>query len=161
MKPNASQPEPQSSQLPILQPTLAGLASPDLPKLLDAMSDAVVVVDRAGQIVATNRRFVETFGLAGHPLPGTPCPRAGNCLESGNGPETPCMVCDIAASREPRRALQVIHDASGQQRRWEATLNPVLGEKGEVQYIVEVWRDVTDRTKLEAQLSHNERLASL
>ena len=37
----------------------------------------------------------------------------------------------------------------------------MLDEQGGVAYIVEVWRDVTDRTQLEAQLSHSERLASL
>jgi PAS domain S-box-containing protein len=139
----------------------ADLIGPGLPRLLDAMSDAVVVVDRRGNIVATNKRFVETFGLNGKPLESGPCPRAGNCLESANAPSSACMVCEIATSREPRRALQVIPDASGQQRRWEATLNPVLDDNGEVSLVVEVWRDVTERTKLEAQLSHNERLASL
>jgi PAS domain S-box-containing protein len=132
-----------------------------VPRILDAISDAVVVVDRHGRIVAHNRRFVETFGLDGHPLEGFACPRAGSCLGGAGAEHETCVVCEIVRSREPRRALQVIPDPSGQQRRWEATLNPVFDERGEVALVVEVWRDVTDRTKLEAQLSHNERLASL
>ncbi len=132
-----------------------------LPRLLDAMSDAVVVVDRRGHIVASNRRFAETFGDNGRPIEAGPCPRAGKCLDTNNDSRTRCMVCDIAESRQARRALEVIPDASGQQRRWEATLNPVFDEHGEVSLVVEVWRDVTERSKLEAQLSHNERLASL
>ena len=132
-----------------------------LPRLLDAMSDAVVVVDRTGSIVASNRRFAETFGVNGRPIEAGPCPRAGHCLSDNSTPATRCMVCEIAETRQSRRALEVIKDASGQQRRWEATLNPVLDDLGEVSLVVEVWRDVTERTKLEAQLSHNERLASL
>ncbi len=161
MSKEPSRPDPGSPELPILHSLPADLLGPALPRLLDAISDAVVVVDRRGHIVATNKRFVETFGLGGRPLEAGPCPRAGQCLEDGNNLATRCVVCEIAQSRQPRRALQVIPDASGQQRRWEATLNPVLDERGEVTLVVEVWRDVTERSKLEAQLSHNERLASL
>jgi len=148
-------------------PILHGSATPAaalgemLPRLLDAISDAVVVVDRRGHIVSANKRFLDTFGLAGRPLESEPCPRAGKCLDGSGSAGSRCMVCEIAETRLPRRAIEVIPDSSGQQRRWEATLNPVLDERGEVSLVVEVWRDVTERTKLEAQLSHNERLASL
>lgn len=157
-----------NQQLRVIQPGSAGGSAAhgldlgqSLPRLLDAMSDAVVIVDRNGHIVASNKRFAETFGLSGRPLDNGPCPRAGHCLDMNNASAAPCMVCEIAETKQARRALEVIPDASGQQRRWEATLNPVLDDAGEVSLVVEVWRDVTDRTKLEAQLSHNERLASL
>jgi signal transduction histidine kinase len=37
----------------------------------------------------------------------------------------------------------------------------VLDGNGAITHIVEVWRDITDRSQLESQLSHSERLASL
>jgi signal transduction histidine kinase len=40
-------------------------------------------------------------------------------------------------------------------------MNPMVDDSGAVVSIVEVWRDVTERSQLEAQLSHSERLASL
>ena len=139
----------------------AGLPSEAVPRLLDALSDAVVVVDRAGRVLAANRRFSESFAVSRQMLDGGPCPRSGKCLEASDPQIGPCVVCEIARTREPRRMLQVIPDSTGQQHRWEATLNPILDERGEVTMVVEVWRDVTDRSKLEAQLSHSERLASL
>ena len=51
--------------------------------------------------------------------------------------------CDLAEERTPRRLMQVLPDASGVQRRWEATLSPVLDDTGELTLIVEVWRDIT------------------
>jgi PAS domain S-box-containing protein len=159
--PTTPEPDRNLTELPILHLTTAQVEGPGLAQLLDALSDAVVVVDRRGHIVAANRRFAETFGASGKPMDAGPCPRAGHCIENGADPGSPCMVCEIAQTRQPRRALQVLPDPSGQQRRWEATLNPVLDGAGEVSFVVEVWRDVTDRSKLEAQLSHNERLASL
>lgn len=132
-----------------------------LPQLLDAISDAVVVVDPNGRVVAANRRFTETFGAAGREMAGLQCPMSGHCSSNGPTPRHRCMACEITESRQPRRTLQVIPDGSGQQRRWEATMNPMVGPDGSVVSIVEVWRDVTERTQLEAQLSHSERLASL
>jgi two-component system NtrC family sensor kinase len=132
-----------------------------LPQLLDAISDAVVVVNTAGQVLAANRRFTETFGPAGRDLAGLECPLSGKCHSNGPSPSSRCLACEITDSRQPKRLLQVLPDATGQQRRWEATMNPMVDESGTVLSIVEVWRDVTERTQLEAQLSHSERLASL
>ncbi len=67
MSESTSRHDPGSPELPILQPLPAELLGPALPRLLDALSDAVVVVDRRGHIVATNKRFAEAFGL-GHSL---------------------------------------------------------------------------------------------
>jgi signal transduction histidine kinase len=63
--------------------------------------------------------------------------------------------------KQPARRLRSLPDATGAQRRWEATFTPILDDAEQVTHVVEVWRDVTDRTQLEAQLSHSERLASL
>jgi signal transduction histidine kinase len=154
--------------LPVTYPTPRAPASPlglelgpALPRLLDAMGDAVVIVDRRGEPVARNRRFAETLGRAGRVIEGGPCPRGGRCAEADPGPGGPCAVCEIVRTREPRRALEALPDATGRQRRWEATLSPVLDPRGEVGLIVEVWRDVSERSRLEAQMSHSERLASL
>jgi hypothetical protein len=132
-----------------------------LPRLIDAMSDAVIVLDRKGLVVAANQRFAEAFGASGVAVAGRPCPRAGDCLTDGSEANPPCVGCEIAHTRKPRHALQFLRDASGQQRCWEASINPVFDDLGEVNMVVEVWRDITDRSKLEAQLSHSERLASL
>ena len=130
--------------------------------ILEALSDAVVVLDRRGYVVAANQRFSAAFGAAGAAIPGRPCPRVGNCMPGDAlNTDTPCVACEIAHSRQPRRVLQILPDSTGQRRRWEATLNPVLDDLGAVSLVVEVWRDITDRSQLEAQLAHSERLASL
>ncbi len=132
-----------------------------LPRLIEALSDAVVVLDHRGYVVAANRRFSDAFGISGAAVPGRPCPRTGHCIPGQSAADLPCVACEIALTKQPRRVLQILPDASGQRRRWEATLNPVLDDSGEVSLVVEVWRDITDRSQLEAQLAHSERLASL
>ncbi|HVP39121.1 MAG TPA: ATP-binding protein [Candidatus Saccharimonadales bacterium] len=133
-----------------------------LPQLIDALSDAVVVVDADRQVVAVNRRYQEAFGLRLNEVARTGCQAGLNCPEAnrqGSGSE--CAVCSVLERGEPQRLLRNMPDASGIQRRWEATMNPVVDAAGRVTHVVEVWRDISERSHLEGQLSHSERLASL
>jgi len=133
-----------------------------LPHLIDALSDAVVVVDRNFHVVAANRRYFEAFGVRQGHVVGMLCHQTLNCAEAlGGRGGSNCTACSVLELKEPRRLLRNLTDAGGGQRRWEATLNPVLDAAGDVTHVVEVWRDISERSRLEAQLSHSERLASL
>lgn len=144
---------------------LTGGSAPDalqtmLPRLIEAMSDAVVVLDRKGQVVATNQRFRDVFATDTS-MPGRPCPHRGDCLPGEDLSTAVCIACQVAHERKAQRRIHVIADASGRQRRWEATLSPVFDDADEVQYVVEAWRDISERTMLEAQLTHSEHLSKL
>ncbi|MBI5710178.1 MAG: PAS domain-containing protein [Candidatus Eisenbacteria bacterium] len=132
-----------------------------LPELIDSMSDAVVVVDRQQLVVAANRRYLEAFGS----LPGSVvrhhCQDALHCPEGAGARTGRCSACEAIEIKQPVRRMRNLTAPAGTQRRWEATFNPVLDASGEVTHVVEVWRDITERSELEAQLAHSERLASL
>ncbi len=133
-----------------------------LPQLVDALSDAVVVVDRSQRVVAANRRYLEAFGNRRMDLIGTLCTDVLHCPDAeAAGPGRRCSACEVLELKRSVRRVRNMTDPDGFQHRWEATYNPVLGPEGEVSHIVEVWRDITERSDLEAQLAHSERLASL
>ena len=135
---------------------------PILPQLIDSLTDAVLVVDREQRIVAANRRYIETFGRGSDAVAGHICDEAVECPERADGvPRERCATCDVLALRRPTRRLRVVPDETGAQHRWEGTFSPVLGASNTVTHVVEVWRDVSERSNLESQLSHSERLASL
>ncbi len=134
---------------------------PILPSLIDTLHDAVLVVDKHQRIVAANRRYIEAFGNMGPQTAGSICHDALHCPEAPADGSGACIACDVLRDKKPLRRLRNLPDASGQQRRWEATFSPIFDPAGEVSHVVEIWRDVTERTQLESQLSHNERLASL
>jgi len=131
-----------------------------LPLLIDAISDAVLVVDRSRRVVAANRSYVEAFGPKTDALVGGLCHDSLHCPDAALGPGG-CAACDMERTLETRRTIRTLPDAHGQMRRWEATFNPIVGADGALTHIVEVWRDISERTKLEGQLAHGERLASL
>lgn len=133
-----------------------------LPQFIDALTDAVLILDRDRQIVAANRRYVEVFGHLSPDLVGTTCTESLNCPETSRlAAGGRCTACQVIESRQPRRVLRSLPDPDGVLRRWETSLNPILDDKGQVTHVVEVWRDITDRRHLEGQLAHSERLASL
>jgi PAS domain S-box-containing protein len=135
---------------------------PILPAMIDALSDAIVVIDRERQVVAANRRYVESFGEGRRRVTRASCGEALDCPErDGPGAHGTCPACRAFADRQVQRTIRTVMDPSGIQRRWEATFNPICDVSGEVSHVVEVWRDITDRSALEAQLSHSERLASV
>lgn len=134
-----------------------------LPQLIDSLTDAVIVTDRAHRVIAANRRYLDAFGgPARAGVAGVDCGVAVRCAEAaaGFGPKE-CAACDVVESRAPQRRLRIVSDPYGASRRWEATFSPVLDAAGDVTHVVEVWRDVSERSQLESQLSHSERLASL
>jgi PAS domain S-box-containing protein len=135
---------------------------PILPQLIDSLSDAVVVVDRHQRLVAANAQYIECFGMRRSDLIGSRCTEAVHCPEASAGGERGrCAACETFETRRPARRLRSVPDAGGVMRRWEASFNPVLDANGQVTHVVEVWRDVTVRSQLEAQLGHSERLAAL
>lgn len=135
---------------------------PILPQLIDSLTDAVVVVGRDQRVIAANAQYISCFGMQRSDLIGSRCTEALHCPEdrsSGDGGR--CAACETFETRVPARRLRTLPDAGGVMRRWEASFNPVLDASGGVSHVVEVWRDVTVRSQLEAQLGHSERLAAL
>jgi len=127
--------------------------------MIDSLDEAVLVVNHERRVVAANRRYVEIFGLTGVICNEAHCP--DRVLEGSGSEGAGCGACDVIETRRPTRRLRLVPDARGVKRRWEGTMSPVIGPAGDVTHVVEVWRDVSERSRLESQLSHSERLASL
>lgn len=138
-----------------------GQVVPILPQLIDSLSDAVVVVGRDQRVVAANAQYLSAFGTRRSDLVGSRCTEVLHCPEDRAGEGGRCLACETFDTRKPARRLRSVPDTSGVLRRWEASFNPVFDASGQVSHVVEVWRDVTVRSQLEAQLGHSERLAAL
>ncbi|MBI1797481.1 MAG: PAS domain-containing protein [Candidatus Eisenbacteria bacterium] len=140
----------------------AALAS-ILPALMEALPDAVVVLDRGRRIVTANRRYVEAFGMKRADAPCPACPDALGAADlvtpADDGAR--CATCAALDFGRPQRGLRQVPAAAGAVRRYEATFTPVTAADGRVTHVVEVWRDITEKSLLEVQLSHSERLASV
>ena len=139
---------------------LAGLREV-LPAVVEALADGVAVVDHDRRLVATNHRYRAAFDDTRADLIGTAC-REGRHAQAGHTGGVPrCLVCEVLDFRSTRRRLLQIPDPTGAVHRYEATFSPIVAADGEVMLVIEVWRDLTEKSQLEVQISHGERLASL
>jgi len=131
-----------------------------LPALINALADAVLIVDRDRIVVAANRRYLEAFGSESVDIASRKCTASIRCPLGESSSDESCPACVVFKQRVPQRFIRTVADASGAMRRWEASFTPVLDEVRSVTYVVEIWREITERTQLEVQLARGERLAA-
>ena len=129
-----------------------------LEHVIDSMEDQVCVVDSALRIVTANRALVAAGGLAKEAIIGQPC------ADVAHGGGAPCVACParaVFATGKVQKTHFVVPDPEGRERQYEVFCSPLRDGTGAVSQVIEVRRDVTERTSLEANLYHAERLASL
>jgi PAS domain S-box-containing protein len=123
-----------------------------LQTVIDAIPDVLLVIDPDYRIVLANRAARELAGgidptgcLTCHQLShhrDLPCA----------GKDEPCPLRQVVATKAPVAVTHTHYDAEGKESFVEVTAVPVLDETGEVSYVIEACRDVTERMRLERAL---------
>jgi signal transduction histidine kinase/CheY-like chemotaxis protein len=130
-----------------------------LDEVLGALDGLAVLVDADGCILASNAAYRDAFGPAGEP--GAPCPGwpAEDEATLSRADECPAWAA-LAAGRE-FRALLTRHFANGATRVLEVGARPIRDAAGEPFCAVEIWRDVTERRALEAEVRQAQKMEAL
>ena len=120
-----------------------------LQTVIDAIPDILLVIDTDCRIVLANHAAREMAGgidptvcLTCHQLShhrDLPCA----------GKDEPCTLRQVIATKALVEVTHTHYDAGGKESFVEVIAAPVLDEAGEVSYIIEACRDVTDRMRLE------------
>ncbi len=123
-----------------------------LQTVIDAIPDVMLVIGTDYRIALANRAAREmaggidpTIGLTCHQLShhrDLPC----------TGKDEPCPLHQAFATKAPVTVTHTHYDADGKECFVEVSAAPVLNEAGEVNYIIEACRDVTERVRLEREL---------
>ncbi len=126
-----------------------------LQSVMDSMPFPVMVLNRGYEIIHVNHAMDE---LAGGDVP---CGQGARCHEELASEVAPCEVCphgQVVASRMPV-TFEKTHGVDGEKTRsLEMSAAPVLGEDGEVEYVIETIRDITDRKQVEEEQMHAAKL---
>jgi PAS domain S-box-containing protein len=128
-----------------------------LETIINSIDDGIAVLDRERRIVAANDAFLRRVGRSRAQTVGCSCGHAsGGLCSSGL-----CMTqaCLVSGERQVQICERQV-DGSG--TAWEEIhASPIRGAGGEVAFVVEVWRDISERRAAEARLAESHRLASL
>lgn len=118
--------------------------------LFNSLRERIIVIDPEGRVIKANRVALEA---AGAPLLGRRCMDVFSaCARLGS-----CVACKATAGAPP----VVETRADGDGRVWELETIAVPNAAGRMHVVLEVGRDVTARQQLEAQVRHQEKMASL
>ncbi len=140
-----------------------------LKRILNGMIETLVVVDRNYKILDANRCFLEQYKVNHDEVIGK------FCYEISHGSTVPCFqtgyTCPVKIGFESGRRSRVEHthvDSKGGKYIVEISAFPLLSPTGEVENVVEVSHDITERRAAEEiakvqqqQLVQADRLASL
>ena len=130
-----------------------------LQTVIDAIPDVMLVLGNDYRIVLANRAaramaggIDPTIGLTCHQLShhrDRPC----------TGEDEPCPLRQVIATKAPTTVMHTHYDAEGKAFFVEVSAAPVLDEAGEVSYIIEACRDVSERKRAEELLRQEKAFA--
>ncbi|HET7786970.1 MAG TPA: ATP-binding protein [Myxococcales bacterium] len=129
--------------------------------LLDHVEDGVAVLDRSLTVVAANQSYLTRVGCdrARVGQGELRCGETALCGQAEPAGECPTRMAFRNARVEKRIARHVQKD--GGEAFVEVFASPIVGAGGNVEQVVEVWRDVTERVALQANLARSEQLAAV
>ncbi len=126
--------------------------------VLDGIQDSIKIVDDHYRIVYANRASELRSGKQVPQLLGKAC------HSEFYGFDKPCAFCHTARTFRDGKTEVSAYEAKGsdgQMQYYELTSYPVKDSGGRVRYVIEITKDITERKRLEQQLLHSERLASM
>jgi PAS domain S-box-containing protein len=126
--------------------------------VLDGIQDSIKIVDEQFRIVYANRASELRSGKQVAELVGKACYSEYYHLDS------PCGFCRTSRSfksGEKEVTGYETVDEAGEPQCFELTSYPIKDEAGQVRFVIEITKDITERKRLERQLLHSERLASM
>ena len=123
-----------------------------LQTIIDAMPDTVLVIGRDFRLFLANRAARELAGGIDPTLCLTCHQFSHQRAVPCEGRNEPCPLREVVATRAPVRVTHTHYNSVGKEIFVEINAAPIFDQRGEVKYIVEDCRDITDRMRLERAL---------
>ena len=116
-------------------------------RVFDSLSYPTRILKPDGTIIAVNDIFLESVGEPSDPLIGQTC-REANRIHFPHqtfpcDDKTKCPLCLVLTKRTGQSVLLHTVEADGEGRWEDRVFSPILGDDGEVKYVIESIRDVT------------------
>jgi two-component system NtrC family sensor kinase len=128
-----------------------------LETIINSIDDGIAVLDTRRRVIAANDAFLQRVDRSREDVLGCGCGDGadGMCGVAG----CPTALCLQSGERQVRICERRL-PAGGSA--WEEVhTSPIRGASGGVDYVVEVWRDISERRAAEARLAESHRVASL
>lgn len=129
-----------------------------LQSIIDAIPEITVVIDRNCRIRYANQAARQSAEN------GDPVDSAQACHEFFYGTSVPCeeagrscLMKKVVETRDATTVERLHHDHGGNTVHMEISASPIFDDDGEVQQIIEIWRDITERKRARQALQASEQ----
>jgi diguanylate cyclase (GGDEF)-like protein/PAS domain S-box-containing protein len=129
-----------------------------LSTIFDSIGDPVCIFDSNFRIVRTNEAYNDMKHMTSSELVGKECYRI---MHNRNSVCEDCIVATTIKSKDPCAKDKLTTDRDGAPLWLEIYTYPIFDERGNVPYIIEYTRDITDRKKTEEELRKSEERYAL
>jgi PAS domain S-box-containing protein len=130
--------------------------------ILSSVGEAIVVVDRDHRILSANRAYCEQVGKTLESIIGRPCYEILHyAIQPCHEPEHVCGCKRTFETGEPAVAVHTHTDEKGKQSQIEIKTYAMKDESGKVQSVIEIINDITEKTALERQLQHAQKMEGI
>ncbi len=128
-----------------------------LETIINSIDDGIAVLDANRRVIAANDAFLQRVHRSRQEVLGCGCREGGEGMCGVTG--CPTAACLQSGDRQVRICERRL---PGGGAAWEEVhTSPIHGAGGGVDYVVEVWRDISERRAAEARLAESHRVASL
>ncbi len=134
-----------------------------LENVMSSVDDGLLVVDRTFTVVAMNKSLAQRIGDERENLLYRRCFEiwTPQCDCSRGESDEQCAARECFATGQVHKSFRTRYASDGALREEEVFASPILDASGEVEQVVEVWRDITERKSREARMAEFQRLVSL
>lgn len=130
-----------------------------LVSLVSLSADAIIGLNRRGQIESWNRGAERIFGYDRESILGESAARLFPTVANGDGPDA--LIRQAIEKRDVQNLELRTTDAAGREKIVDLTLSAIESAWGSTKGISLIARDVTQRRKLEQRVAQAERMAAI
>ena len=121
----------------------------------NSINEIITIQDRDMRIVRANKAAYDNFEIESDDLLGK------KCFEIFRGDSEHCKGCPVVNSIDDSHSHSEVMYHGKLDKFFHVSSSPIFDEKGELQYLVHVAKDITEQKKIEEQLFLNEKLATI
>lgn len=130
--------------------------------VIRGMFGELMVIDRDFAITEVNESFLKTYDRSREAVIGHKCYEITHHQDRPcNVDDHPCPVHEVFASKKPCSAEHVHRATNGKAVFVQIHAVPVFGDDGEVESVIEIHHDITDRKRVEAEKLAREKLKAV
>jgi PAS domain S-box-containing protein len=133
-----------------------------LSRVLDSIHEKIIVIDRNYKIIDANNYLVQECKAKREDIIGRPCYEV---VYRSNYPcNEPNRLCPLRTILDTKSLVKLEHRHINEQGRSliiEVNGSPILGLDGDVEYVVEVQQDITERKRMEEEVLRGQKLESV